>query len=259
MITNEREIRKQICEVGRRLWHKNWVSANDGNISMRLGDTFVITTPTGVSKGFMTPEMLIKVDMDAHAYNGSLEPSSEIKIHLESYKRRDDIKSVVHAHPPISTGYAVANIPLTYQTLPEVIISMGYVPLAEYGTPSTYELADSISELIICHDAVLLANHGAMTVGKDVMDAYFKMERVELFANISLVAHLLGKMQPISKPDIKKLEDLREKFGVRIGGSACKIPGRGSPSASDIPSGEEEYEDIIKEITQRIMKELKGQ
>ena len=256
MELNEKEIREQICEVGRRVWQKNWVAANDGNISMRLGDEFIITTPTGVSKGFMTPDMLLKVDLDGNVRGGYLKPSSEIKIHIEAYKRRDDKRAVVHAHPPVCTGYAVANIPLDFQTLPEIIITLGRVPLAQYGTPSTTELSYSISELIVCHDAVLLANHGAMTLGKDVMDAYYNMERVEHFASISLVAHQLGRMQPISEPDVKKLEDIREQFGIKIGGSACINCGTCTGTESCQLSTKSEYEDLIEEVTKKIMKEL---
>ena len=258
MDSNEREIREQICEVGRRVWTKNWVAANDGNISMRLGEDYVITTPTGVSKGFMSPDMLIKVDMDGNVRGGYLKPSSEIKIHLEAYRRRDDKRSVLHAHPPISTGFAVANIPLDFKTLPEIIIALGRIPLAKYGTPSTTELSDSIADLIVCHDAVLLANHGAMTIGKDVMDAYYNMERVEHFAHISLVAHQLGGMKPLSTPEVKKLEDIREQFGIKIGGSACMNCGTCTGTESCQMSTEGEYEDIITEITQKIMKEMNG-
>ncbi len=257
MDASEKEIREQICEVGKRIWLKGWVASNDGNISMRLGDEFIIATPNAVSKGFLSPDMLVKVDMQGSVQSGYLKPSSEIKIHIEAYRRRDDIKAVVHAHPPVCTGYAVANIPLDYQTLPEIIISLGRVPLAKYGTPSTTELSDSISELVVCHDAILLANHGAMTVGTDVMNAYFKMESVELFANISLVAHQLGDMKQISEPEVRKLEDLREEFGIKIGGSACMNCGKCTGAESCEMSTKSEYEDIVEEITEKIMKELK--
>lgn len=252
----EKEIREQICEVGKRIWLKGWIAANDGNISMRLDDEFVIATPTGVSKGFMSPDMLIKVDLNGNVRSGYLKPSSEIKIHLEAYKRRDDVRAFVHAHPPVCTGYAVANIPLDFKTLPEIIVSLGRIPLAKYGTPSTTELSDSISELVLCHDAVLLANHGAITLGKDVIDAYYKMERVELFAIISLTAHQLGGMKTISEPDVKKLEEVREKFGIRIGGSACLNCGVCTGTESHEESTNDEREAIIEEITKKIMKEL---
>ncbi len=258
MSTNEREIREQICEVGRRVWVKGWVAANDGNISMRMDDDYVITTPTGVSKGFMSPDMLIKVDMDGNIRGGYLKPSSEIKIHLEAYRKRDDKRAVLHAHPPVCTGFAVANIPLDFRTLPEIIITLGKVPLARYGTPSTTELSDSISELILCNDAVLLANHGAMTIGKDVMDAYYNMERVEHFANISLVAHQLGGGRDLSEPEVRKLEDIREQFGIKIGGSACMNCGTCTGTESCQMSTNNDYEDIITEITHKIMKEFNG-
>ena len=256
MDNQEKEIREQICEVGKRLWMKGWVASNDGNISMRIDDEYVIATPTGVSKGFMSPDMLVKVDMDSNFRGGYLKPSSEIKIHLEAYKRRDDVRAFVHAHPPVSTGYAVANIPLDFKTLPEIIISLGRIPLAKYGTPSTEELSESISELLLCHDAILLANHGAITLGKDVMSAYYKMESVEHFAIISLTAHQLGGMKTISEPDVKKLEEVREKFGIRIGGTACLSCGECTGTENHSQSTKEEYEEIVEEITRKIMKEL---
>jgi L-fuculose-phosphate aldolase len=254
----EKQIREEICEVGRRTWLKGWVASNDGNISMRLGDRYIITTPTGVSKGFMTPDMLIKADMNGNIIDGYLKPSSELKIHLEAYNKRDDVKAFVHAHPPISTGYAVANIPLDFKTLPEIIIGLGRIPLADYGTPSTTELSDSISELLKCHDAILLANHGAITVGPDVMAAYYKMESVEHFAVISLTAHQLGGMTPISEPNVRKLEQIRDDFGIKIGGSACLSCGECSGTESHEQSTENERSGLIEEITKKIMKELNG-
>lgn len=214
----ERQIREDIVEIGRRVWLKGWVAANDGNISMRLGDVQVITTPTGVSKGFMTPDMLVKVDLDGNPVDGTLKPSSEIKIHLEAYRKRPNVRGFVHAHPPVSTAYAVAHIPLDFKTLPEIIITLGDIPIANYGTPSTTELSDSIAELVKSHDAILLANHGALTMGPDVMAAYYKMETVEHFASISLAAHQLGRMQCFTDEQIGQLEALRAKFGIKIGG-----------------------------------------
>jgi len=253
----EKDIREQICEVGRRVWLKGWVASNDGNISARMDDTYIITTPTGVSKGFMSPDMLVKIDMDGNVRGGYMKPSSEIKIHIEAYRQRTDIRAFVHAHPPVCTGYAVANIPLNFQTLPEIIISLGSIPLAEYGTPSTNELSDSIRELVKCHDAILLANHGAITLGRDVLEAYYKMESVEHFAIISLTAHQLGGMKPISPPEVRKLETIREKFGIRIGGAACMNCGSCTDSDGCARSTKSEYEDIVVEMTNKIMEELK--
>ena len=145
---------------------------------------------------------------------------------------------------------------MDFKTLPEIIISLGRIPLAKYGTPSTEELSESISELLLCHDAILLGNHGAITLGKDVMSAYYKMESVEHFAIISLTAHQIGGMKTISEPDVKKLEEVREKFGIKIGGSACMSCGACTETESYEESTNGEREAIIEEITKKIMKEL---
>jgi L-fuculose-phosphate aldolase len=223
---------------------------------MRLGENEVIATPTGVSKGFMSPDMLIKTDINGNVISGYLSPSSELKIHLEAYKHRPDVKAFVHAHPPYSTGFAVANLPLNFKTLPEIIISLGSIPLAKYGTPSTVELSDSISELVKSHDAILLANHGAVTLGKDVMSAYYKMESVEHFALISLTARQLGGMKFISEPEVKKLEEVREKFGIKIGGTACMECGTCTGTCSNEQSTKDEREQMIENVVKQVMKEL---
>ncbi|MFC1485964.1 class II aldolase/adducin family protein [Candidatus Latescibacterota bacterium] len=212
MKDRERDIREQICEVGRRMWIRGWVAANNGNMSMRFGDDGVIITPTGVSKGFMTPDMLVEIDLDGTIQSGYLKPSLEIKIHLEAYRRREDVRGFVHAHPPVATGFAVTGIPLDFSTLPEIIVSLGEIPLARYGTPSTTEPVDSISELIVNHDAVLLANHGVITLGRDVLEAYYRMEMVEHFAKISLTARQLGGMKTLTGEQIEKLLEIHQKL-----------------------------------------------
>jgi L-fuculose-phosphate aldolase len=175
---------EDIVEVGRRIYINGFVAANDGNISVRVGDDEIITTPTGVSKGFLTPDMLVKVNMDGQKISGNLRPSSEIKMHIEVYKQRSDVRAVVHAHPITATGFAVAGIPLEKCVLPEVVLSLGSIPIAKYGTPSTMELPEAINEFLPTCDAVLLANHGALTVGVDVFNAYYKMETLEHFAKM---------------------------------------------------------------------------
>jgi len=212
MKNSEQDIRKQICEVGRRMWIRGWVAANDGNISMRFGENGVITTPTGVSKGFMTPDMLVETDLDGVVRSRHLAPTSELKMHLEAYRRRSDVRGVVHAHPPVATGFAVAGIPLDFKTLPEIIVSLGEIPLATYETPSTAELAGSISEIVTDHDAVLLANHGAVTLGRDVFEAYYRMEMVEHFAIISLTARQLGGMTTLSEDQVQQLREIRRRM-----------------------------------------------
>jgi L-fuculose-phosphate aldolase len=212
---SEYQLRKDICEIGRRIWTRGFVAANDGNISVRLNDNQLLATPTGVSKGFMTPDMIIKVDKEGNKISGSLKPSSEIKMHLAVYEMRPDVQAVVHAHPPTATGYAVAGMPIYRPIMPEVVISLGWIPVARYGTPSTEELPSAVKDHLGCHDAVLLENHGALTVGTDLFNAYFKMETIELAAQISMVARLLGGEREITPENVEKLLNVRKKLGVQ--------------------------------------------
>ncbi len=210
-----------IVEVGRRIYMNGFVAANDGNISVRVGDDEIITTPTGVSKGFLTPDMLVKVNMDGQRISGNLKPSSEIKMHIEVYKQRSDVRAVVHAHPITATGFAVAGIPLEKCVLPEVVLSLGSIPIAKYGTPSTMELPEAINEFLPTCDAVLLANHGALTVGVDVFSAYYKMETLEHFAKISLVARELGGERLLTYEDVDKLMEVRRKLNITGKNRGC--------------------------------------
>ncbi|QTL96728.1 class II aldolase/adducin family protein [Iocasia frigidifontis] len=212
---SEFELKEDICEVGRRIYTNGFVAANDGNISVRINDKEVLTTPTGVSKGFMTSDMIVKVDMDGNVISGKLKPSSELKMHLDVYKNREDVKSVVHAHPPTATGFAVAGIPLNEMIMPEVIISLGTVPIAKYGTPSTMEIPEAVRKYLDCYDGFLLENHGALTVGTDLFNAYFKMETIELAAKINLTARQLGGVKEISPKNVDRLYEIRKKLGVQ--------------------------------------------
>jgi L-fuculose-phosphate aldolase len=213
-VKSERELREDIVEVGHRVWEKGYVAANDGNISARLSRNEVLTTPTGVSKGFLTPEALVKVDMEGNVLEGRLTPSSEIKMHLSVYRAREDVCGVLHAHPPTATGFAVAGMALDRPTLPEVVISLKAIPLAEYGTPSTEELAQTLEPYLQEYDAFLLANHGALTVGRDVFQAYYRLETIEHCAQISLAARILGKEQTLTPPQVERLLELRENMGI---------------------------------------------
>jgi L-fuculose-phosphate aldolase len=177
-----------ILMVGKRMYEQGFVAANDGNISVRLSEDRCLSTPTGMSKGFMNRSDLVITDMQGRKISGKRQPTSEIKMHLRAYELRSDISAVVHAHPPHATAYAVAGIPLDECILPEVIVTIGSVPLAAYGTPSTEEVPESIEAVVTRCDAFLLRNHGVMTVGTDVLGAYHKMETVEHFARISFLA-----------------------------------------------------------------------
>ncbi|MBR1914542.1 MAG: class II aldolase/adducin family protein, partial [Lachnospiraceae bacterium] len=158
MVQNEYEIKKQICEIGKRIYDRNMVAANDGNISVKLNDNEFLCTPTGVSKGFMTPEFICKVDREGKVLqaNKGFRPSSEIKMHMRVYQKRPDVGSVVHAHPTFATAFAIAGIPLTQPIMPEAVISLGCVPIAPYGTPSTMEIPDAVEPYLEHFDQVLL-------------------------------------------------------------------------------------------------------
>lgn len=210
------ELREQICDVCHKMWLLGWVAANDGNVSVKLEDGTFLVTPTGMSKSFITPDKLVLIDKAANIIDGlpGYRPSSEIKMHLRCYEEREDVKSVLHAHPPVATGYAVANKALDEYSMIETVIALGSIPVSPYGTPSTYEVPDAIAPYLGEHDAVLLQNHGALTVGADLITAYYRMETLELFAKISLNAHLLGGAQEISRENIERLMGMREGYGV---------------------------------------------
>jgi L-fuculose-phosphate aldolase len=220
----EEQIRADIVEAGRRLYARAYIASNDGNISARLDDRRLIATPKSVSKGFMTPDMMVVVDYEGRKVSGERDPSTELPMHLEIYRNRPDVGAVVHAHPPLATGFAVAGIPLTRAVLAEVITTLGSIPIAEYGTPSTSELPDAVRKYIKAHDGMLLANHGAVTCGPDVMSAYFKMETIEHFAKISLVARLLGRENLISREEVERLQGLRGMYGIPAPAPLCADP-----------------------------------
>jgi L-fuculose-phosphate aldolase len=203
----EAEMREQFCEIGRRCWQRGWVAANDGNFSVRLGENVFLVTPTGVSKGFMTPEMLLLVDSDCRALsNTGGKPSSELKMHMRCYRERPDIRAVVHAHPPASTAFAAARLPLDAPILSEFLMSLKEVPVAPYATPGTDEVPDSITPLLPSHNAVLLANHGAVTLGETLMQAYYRLESLEHTAEIFLSARLLGGGVPLTPEQAARLK-----------------------------------------------------
>jgi len=220
----EEQIRADIVEAGRRLYARAYIASNDGNISARLDDRRLITTPKSLSKGFMTPDMMVVVDYEGKRVSGERDPSTELPMHLEIYRNRPDVGAVVHAHPPLATGFAVAGIPLTRAVLAEVITTLGSIPIAAYGTPSTSELPEAVRKYIKAHDGMLLANHGAVTCGPDVMSAYFKMETIEHFAKISLVARILGGENLISREEVERLQGLRGMYGIPAPAPLCADP-----------------------------------
>lgn len=221
MTENEKRIREKICEIGKIVYQKNMVAANDGNISAKLDEDIFICTPTGVSKGFLTPEMLCKINGKCEILEenaSGYRPSSEMKMHLVVYRERADVKAVVHAHPQHATAYAICHRALDRQIMPEATVGLGIVPLAPYAPPSTAELSESIVPYLQDHDAVLMANHGAVSYGQDVTAAYYKMEALEFYATLIYMSEGIGKPKEFSNKEVEKLLDLRE--------NVYKVPGR---------------------------------
>ena len=214
---NEEAIKQEICDIGKRIYNRGMVASNDGNISVKLNEHEYLCTPTGVSKGFMTPEYICKVDENCNILeaNAGFRPSSEIKMHMRVYRERPDVKSVVHAHPMYATAFAIAGIPLTKPIMPEAVIFLGGVPIAEYGTPSTEEIPNSISKYLPYFDALLLANHGALSYGESLLNAYHKMESVEFYAQLMYLSMQLGGPKVLDQKQVEELYEIRQKFNVK--------------------------------------------
>jgi L-fuculose-phosphate aldolase len=220
-MSSESQLRADIVEIGRRMYARGYTASNDGNISCRLGPDRLLMTPKSVCKGFMTPDMMCITDLEGRKLQGDRDPSSETLMHLEVYRQRPDVQAVVHAHPPTATGFAVAGIPLDRAVLAEVLTTLGSIPIAEYATPSTKELPEAVRKYIKAHDGMLLANHGALTVGSDLFSAYYKMETIEHFAKISLVARQLGRENLLSREEVNRLQELRGAYGIKAPAPIC--------------------------------------
>lgn len=211
---NAELLRDEICEIGKRIYMNGFVAANDGNITVKISDNEFLTTPTGISKGYLKPDMIVKVNSEGEVLEGKYKPSSEVKVHLKVYKERKDVGAVIHAHPPIATAYAVAGLPLDKQILPETIYSLGYVPVIDYAIPGSQELADELVEYLQKFDALLMANHGSITVGTDLISAYYKLETLEFYAKITLITKLIGQQNELPQAEIEKLINNRKKANV---------------------------------------------
>jgi L-fuculose-phosphate aldolase len=206
------EHKDEIVQYGKLLHQTGLVAATDGNLSVRLNDGTVLCTPTLMSKGMMTVDDLVIVDPLGQKVSGRRGVSSEIAMHLFIYRNRPDVNAVVHAHPPTATGFAAAGMPLDSALCSEIVITLGTVPLANYETPGTPELAEGLAPLVGGHDAILMANHGVVTYGEDLLTAYMNMETVEHYAKIALVTHMLGKQKPLSDTHVSKLREIRQKY-----------------------------------------------
>lgn len=221
---DEQTARREIIEIGRLLYERSYVVSSDGNISIRLDDGRILATPTQVSKGRMSEEMLALTDLDGKPLNDR-RASSELKMHLLIYRERPDVRAVCHAHPPHGTAFAVAGIALDEPILSEVILSLGCVPLAAYGTPSTAELTDTMQPLVKHHNALLMANHGAVAYGADVWQAFDRLETLEHTARITLLARQLGGGKALPPDALDKLIDVRERAGYLGESARCQACG----------------------------------
>lgn len=217
---DEQELREQICEIGRLMRQYNYAEGTSGNISARLDDERILATPSGLAKGRMTPDQLIVVDMNGEKVgpctcaNQDLNPTSEILLHLECYRQRPDVNGVVHAHPPTAVALTCVGVSMEQCILPEVVIMLGLVPTAPYAAPCGAENRDSVCDLIPTHDAIMLANHGSLTMGADVWTAYLRLEVLEQFANVLYRTHQLGGTKPLPIDEVEKLLELRRRNGL---------------------------------------------
>jgi len=230
-MANEWEVKRTICELGRRMYNQGFVAANDGNISYRLGEGRYLCTPTGVSKGFLSPEDIAVVDDTGKQIGGTKPRTSEILLHLEIFHELSEINAVCHAHPPHATAFAIAGVDVPTCILPEVEIWIGRVPLAEYDTPGGKDFAETIlPHLRNKANTILLANHGAVACDKDLEHAYFHLETLDMYCKILLLAKQIGKVQQISEPKVRELLDIKQRIGLpdpRLDGGveACTVAG----------------------------------
>jgi L-fuculose-phosphate aldolase len=246
---SEDQHRRDICLAGRWMHARHFVASTDGNISVRLDHARILTSPTAISKGLMIPDDLVVTDLQGKRIAGSRPPSSELGMHLLIYRRRPDIHAVCHAHPPIATGYAAAGIPLNKAIVSEVVLSLGCIPVAPYATPGTPELTEALEPLVQNYDAILMANHGVVTYGPDLLTAFFRMETVEHFAQVSLVTELLGKQTLLSGRDVEKLLAARARYGTTTAsqvGPECPVTAETS-SPERVSLTRQELESLIEE------------
>ena len=222
----EYELREEIVRVGRLMWERGYVAATDGNLSARLGSDRLLVTASGHSKGFLSAGDVLLLDLEgrpASGYRGAGQrPSSEILMHLEVYRQRPEIQAVIHAHPPLATAFSIAGISLARCVIPEVIVTLGGIPTTDYATPSTPEVPESIRQAIQHHDAIIMAHHGSLTVGRDLWEAYLRLEKVEHTAQITLAAHQLGHVGTLLPEAVARLAEMRRSRLQSQGRDVCE-------------------------------------
>jgi L-fuculose-phosphate aldolase len=239
---NEPKLKESICEIGRRVYAKGFAAANDGNISIRLNAREVMCTPTMVSKGYLKPEDICKVDYEGKQLAGVRKRSSEILLHLAVYKNRPDVQAVVHCHPPHATAFAVAHEPIPKCVLPEVEVFLGEVPIAVYETPGNQKFAETVVPYVKDCNTIILANHGTLTFGPDLEKAYWNSEIIDAYCRILILARQLGRVNYFSEEKTKELLELKKRLGyddVRFRKEGCSMCGPSSFDAS--------YDDFVPE------------
>ncbi len=289
---NVHKIKQEICEIGDRLYKRGFAAANDGNISYRIGENEVLCSPTMICKGFMKPDDLCIVDMDGKQIAGRRKATSEIKLHLAIMKSRSDIKSVVHCHPPHATAFGIAREAVPMCVLPEVEIFLGEVPIARYATPGSQEFADTILPFVQKSNVIILANHGTVSFGNTVEQAYWYTEILDAYCRMLMLAQSLGRINYFTEPEAKALLDLKQKLGYkdpraelqncelcandvfrsswkesgvdqkvfqppRFQEGSCATPAN-SPNGNGSPMPDDDREPLIQAITDRVMQALQA-
>jgi L-fuculose-phosphate aldolase len=261
---SEHELRREMIRVGRLMWERGYVAATDGNLSVRMGANRLLVTASGVSKGFLSDEDLLIIGLDGEpvsSYRGrDSRPSTEMAMHLEVYRQRPDVKAVVHAHPPLSTAFSIAGVSLARCVIPEVIVTLGGIPTAEYATPGTAEVPGSIQAAIRDYDALILAHHGSLTVGDTLWEAYLRLEKVEHTAEITLAAQQLGQVNTLSPQAVEKLTEKRRELLQRQGRDLCEgcticVMGDDYP----LPATAADETVLVQNIAQAVMRNLEGE
>ena len=225
----ELRLRSAICRIGELCYQRSYIVGADGNISARLGDGSILITPSGAMKGFLEPHQIAHIDLDGHLLDAGPRPSSEVGIHLVAYQERPEMKAVLHAHPPHAVAMTIAGVDLQAPFIPEIIVTIGGIPTAQFGTPGTPELAESIRAIVRCSDTVLMSNHGSVTLGANLMEAYKKLDMVEHTARILYLAHTVGPARPLPPEYVAKLLATREALGIRTTNTLenrCGLPPR---------------------------------
>ncbi|MEC8493350.1 MAG: class II aldolase/adducin family protein [Planctomycetota bacterium] len=211
----EARLRTAICRIGKLSYDRNYIVGADGNISARMADGTILITPTGAMKGFLEPHQVAHVDMTGRAIDDGPKPSSEVGIHLVSYQERPDVKAICHAHPPHAVAMTIAGVDLQMPVIPEIIVTIGGIPTAPFGTPGTSELPETIRDLVRCSDVMMMQNHGSVTLGANLMDAYKKLDMLEHTAKILWLAHVArGGLEPLPEEDVRKMLETRAQLGI---------------------------------------------